>query len=162
MGTLVWRAVAFAALAHTGHKRKYTGHSYINGHLIPVLDAVAGETFDPEVQAAAVLHDVIEDTETTHYRLVLLFGQRVADLVLELTDVFTHEAYPEINRARRKGLEAGRMATISDDAKLIKLADIANNTADIVANDPKFAVVYLAEKAVMLAQITGVDPDAEV
>jgi (p)ppGpp synthase/HD superfamily hydrolase len=53
---------------------------------------------------AAWLHDTVEDTGMTVERLTMLFGPAVANLVGELTDVYTHEAYPHFNREKRKTL----------------------------------------------------------
>lgn len=67
-----------------------------------------------------------------------------------LTDVYTSERHPELNRATRKGLERDRLAKASLQAQLIKVADLISNTRSIVAEDPKFAVTYLQEKAALL------------
>ena len=80
----------------------------------------------------------------------LCLGSTVAGLVLELTDVYTSAAYPQLNRAARKALECERLATVSAKAKLIKRMDIADNTKTIVACDPKFAKIYLREKEALL------------
>ena len=69
--------------------------------------------------------------------------------MLELTDVYTTDAYPHLNRKARKELETARLATVSTEAKLIKLADIAENTSSIVERDPGFSRVYHAEKGAM-------------
>jgi (p)ppGpp synthase/HD superfamily hydrolase len=75
-----------------------------------------------------------------------LFGIPVFRMVNDLTDQFTHEHYPEMNRAERKTLEAFRISEISGGALKVKLADLIHNTTDIVHNDPDFAVKYLQEK----------------
>ena len=105
---------------------------------------------------AALLHDTIEDTDTTYGRLWEVFGPDVAGLVQELTDVYTHEAYPNANRATRKSSEAQRLAGISREAKLIKWCDLADNTKTIVQHDPGFAKVYLHEKADLI-ELMGLD-----
>jgi hypothetical protein len=69
--------------------------------------------------------------------------------VLEVTDVYTTDAYSHLNRKARKELGTARLATVSAEAKLIKLADIADNTSSIVERDPGFARVNLAEKAAL-------------
>jgi (p)ppGpp synthase/HD superfamily hydrolase len=104
----------------------------------------------PEVVAAAVLHDTLEDTDTTVEELQKRFGPTVASLVSELTDEYTKTAYPHLNRSQRKTLEAGRLAEASQSAKLIKLCDLIDNTRSIVEHDPDFATVYLREKAAVL------------
>lgn len=140
------QATEFATKAHTGQKRKYTGDDYIV-HPIAVAKLVAEKGGNEDQIVAALLHDTVEDTDVTYMDVYDAFGHEVAALVLQLTDVFTHEAYPELNRAIRKGMEADRLAEVSDEAKLIKLCDMINNTSTIVEHDPKFAEVYLVEKA---------------
>jgi hypothetical protein len=58
-----------------------------------------------------------------------------------------------MNRAERKDAEARRLGRVSLEARVIKLADINDNTSSIVAHDPNFAKVYLREKAFVLAMI---------
>jgi (p)ppGpp synthase/HD superfamily hydrolase len=149
---LLDRAAEFAWEAHNGQTRKYSGEPYFV-HPNRVAHLVARETDDVEVIAAAYLHDVLEDTDTTAEELYAEFGARVTCFVIELTDQYTREVYPLLNRRERKKREADRMADISDEAKLIKRMDIADNTSDIVQNDPSFATVYLKEKAYLLERM---------
>lgn len=99
---------------------------------------------------AALLHDTLEDTELTEAAIAQTFGPSVLELVLELTDEYTSENYPGLNREQRKQREAERLARCSLEARVIKLADMEVNTSSIVAHDPGFAKVYLAEKARVL------------
>lgn len=142
-------ALAFATLKHHGQVRKYTGEPYVT-HCVAVAEEVRRRGGSPEVVTAALLHDTLEDTETTGVELLDKFGPVVARLVEELTDEFTKQKYPELNRAQRKLAEAARLGQISASAKLIKLCDLADNTRSIVEHDPDFAVVYLREKAAVL------------
>lgn len=153
MTDLVFKAMEFAEFKHAEQKRKYTGLPYFT-HLHNVAVLVGKRTNKPELVAAAYLHDTLEDTDTTYHELVIVFGEEIANLVLELTDVFTSEAYPDWNRAIRKAKECARLATVSDDAKLIKRCDIEDNTADIEVNDPGFAKTYLPEKEAILRVIS--------
>jgi (p)ppGpp synthase/HD superfamily hydrolase len=141
----IQQATVFATQAHAGQKRKYTGEDYIV-HPIAVAELVRERGGDEDQIIAALLHDTVEDTNTTIEDIEREFGIVVATFVEELTDVFTHEAYPDNNRAQRKCWEADRLATISDKAKLIKLCDMIDNTSTIVENDHSFARVYLKEK----------------
>ena len=150
----ILRAASFASMAHIGQVRKYTGDPYII-HPISVAISVSERTDDEDTICAALLHDVIEDTEVTPRQVTEHFGKPVSDLVQELTDVYTREAYPSMNRRARKIAETQRLAGISARAKLIKVCDIADNTSSIVQYDPGFAVVYLEEKAAMLAVLTS-------
>lgn len=154
-------AVEFARLGHESisQKRKYTGEPYIV-HPVSVLRILVdhGDTFSPEL-IASPLHDLIEDVWPKTGRfgqndIIHDFGYEVAGIVTELTDVFTKEAYPGLNRAARKTFEARRIATISDAALRVKLADLIDNTADIYVNDRKFALeAYLPEKTEILRLI---------
>ena len=145
MMDMIRYATEFATQAHAGQKRKYTGDDYIV-HPIAVAKMVSDSGGSEDQIMAAILHDTIEDTDVFYGQLWKVFGKTVADLVQELTDVFTHEAFPLANRALRKSKEADRLATISDEAKLIKLCDMIDNTSSIVEHDPDFAKVYLVEK----------------
>jgi guanosine-3',5'-bis(diphosphate) 3'-pyrophosphohydrolase len=144
----ILKAIAFAAKAHGEQKRKYTGEPYIV-HPIAVAQ-ILGNIFPDYVIIAAILHDTVEDTPATPQSISENFGYKVAGLVKELTDVFTKEEYPGLNRAQRKSCECDRIATISFEAKSIKLADLIDNTESIVLHDPGFAKTYLAEKQDML------------
>jgi len=68
----------------------------------------------------------------------------------ELTDVYTTESYPDVNRKGRKELEAMRLGRISRKGQTIKYADLLDNGMDIMSNDPKFGEVYLKEKEQIL------------
>lgn len=158
-GTKLQNASLFAALAHglKGQTRKYTGDPYIV-HPLEVLEIYydfAREKVDEDVACACVLHDVIEDTDFTYEDIVRMFGYQVAEYVLQLTDVFTPENCPNLNRKTRKELEADRIGSISIRAQQIKVCDLISNTKDIVANAEKpFAFMYLEEKMNVLNQLS--------
>jgi guanosine-3',5'-bis(diphosphate) 3'-pyrophosphohydrolase len=84
---------------------------------------------DERILIAAILHDTIEDTETTEQELIRDFGKEVADIVMEVTDDKT------LSKAERKQLQIEHAATISRRAKVVKLADKICNLRDI-ANSP--------------------------
>ncbi len=129
---LVIQAAHFAADKHRDQRRKGVRNTpYIN-HPLEVaerLNRVAGIE-DAAVLAAAILHDTIEDTETTKAELVRLFGPEIADWVDELSDPvgLTWQA--------RKRHEIDHAARLSPTAKLIKLSDKTSNVADTVTNPP--------------------------
>jgi len=149
----------FADHAHRGQKRKYTGEEYIQ-HPIAVALAVR-EQFpdDSSMVCAALLHDVLEDTDVDHAQLRAflhrtcnsLAAERILKLVVELTDVYTNEDFEYLNRAERKLREADRLSSVSYDAQCIKRADIADNSLSINEHDPKFAAVFNSEKALLLS-----------
>lgn len=147
------KAISFASAAHRDQVRKYTGEAYVT-HPIAVGKALAADGWADDIVIAGILHDVLEDTEFTRDDIRVAFGSYVLALVVQLTDVFTKEDYPHLNRKARKTAEADRLALCSAEAKAIKLADIKDNTASIIAHDPGFAKVYLAEKAYLVARIT--------
>lgn len=151
--SLVSRAMRFAAVAHDGQYRKYTGEDYWY-HCKNVAALVEAADGDYAQVAAAWLHDTLEDTPVTYADIDREFGKDVADLVVELTDVYTKKEFPFANRMVRKGWETERLSRVSDRAKTIKICDIADNTRDIVENDPKFSIIYLKEKAAMLEVLT--------
>ena len=150
--SIVEKAINFATAAHQGQTRKYDNEPYIV-HPIAVSKMVADMTNDPEMIAAAVLHDVVEDTEVTGEEIHKLFGDRVAELVYDLTDQFTKENYPNFNRKKRKQLEAVRLGKCSKDVQLIKICDMADNTKSIIKDDPGFASLFLREKSYILEQM---------
>ena len=108
--------------------------------------------------AAALLHDVLEDTKVTHSEMraflhtvySIQIAEKILSIVVELTDVYTHESFPNMNRKERKSFEALRLAYASDDAKKVKLVDIEHNSESILKEDPKFAKVFLQEKEELL------------
>lgn len=146
-------AFDFATAAHAGAVRKYTGMPYIT-HPIAVADIVRAVPHTDEMLAAAYLHDVVEDTDVTLDEIEDKFGREVAELVYWLTDTTT----PEVgDRRTRKATYRAHLAGAPNAAKTIKLADLINNTESIVEHDPKFARVYLAEKAELLTVLEGGD-----
>lgn len=146
------RAIIFAAQAHAGQKRKYTGLPYLT-HPLEVLTILASaENVTEDMQCAAVLHDVIEDTHVVCSEIWIEFGGLVADMVLALTEMESPG-----NRATRKAAEARRLGGERAEVQTIKVADLISNTATIVEYDPGFAKVYLAEKMVLLNALTKAD-----
>lgn len=144
-------ALTVAYLVHAGQRRKYTGEPYIT-HPIAVAGILKDcGIVDPEVIAAAILHDTIEDTSIRYADIYTALGKRVADLVLEVTDVSKPE---HGNRSVRKAIDRKHIAAASVDGKNIKLADLIHNTASIVQYDPKFAKTYLVEKRFLLEVLT--------
>ena len=144
---LVLRAASFAAEAHKGQVRKYTGQPYIV-HPIEVMNIVASVPHTDAMLCAALLHDTVEDCGVTLEQIKELFGPEVEDLVFWLTDPPKGES--GMNRAMRKELSRQRLEIAPPEAQTIKLADLISNTASIVKHDPDFAVVYLREKAELL------------
>ena len=154
MENVVAKALDFATKAHGDQVRKYTGEPYTN-HLVEVMNIVRTVKSDDSMLAAALLHDTIEDTSVTEADVKKEFGDRIAQLVVELTDISKPE---DGNRATRKAMDRDKLAKVSDDAQTIKLADLISNGKDIAINDPKFAKVFLNEKRQLLKVLDRGDP----
>ena len=124
-------AAAFAAHKHRDQRRKDANASpYINHPLeLARVLSVEGGVVDPTTLIAALLHDTIEDTDTTAAEVDSEFGTAVCGVVQEVTDDRT------LPKAERKRLQVEHAASISDRAKLVKLADKICNLRD-VANSP--------------------------
>jgi len=129
---LLLKAAHFAAKKHRDQRRKDKAVSpYIN-HPISVARIISeiGNVEDPEVLAAALLHDTLEDTETTPEELVENFGDRVCRLVQEVTDD------KDLDKPIRKQLQIEHAKELSEGAALIKLGDKISNVTDITKTPP--------------------------
>jgi len=125
-------ALHFSARKHRQQRRKDPDHTpYIN-HPIELLNILANEANinDPVILVGALLHDTVEDTETTLAEITHLFGEAVATIVEELTD---DKSLP---KATRKQLQVEHFAHVSDCAKLVKLADKIANVRDMAIAPP--------------------------
>jgi guanosine-3',5'-bis(diphosphate) 3'-pyrophosphohydrolase len=125
-------ATAFAAHKHRDQRRKDAKASpYIN-HPIALTNVLANEAAiaDVVVLMAALLHDTIEDTDTTAEELKNHFGAEVAVIVVQVTDDKT------LKKSERKRQQVLHASSISNQAKLVKLADKICNLRDITAAPP--------------------------
>jgi len=142
----------FADHAHGDQTRKYTPERYIV-HPVRVMETLRSYDLGLPVLAAALLHDVLEDTTTTSQEIVLFLrtlmdnkeAEETVSLVEELTDVYVKSDYPQWNRKYRKMKELDRIAKTSPTSQTIKYADIIDNTNEITIKDPDFAPRYLKE-----------------
>ncbi len=127
----VVRALWFAARAHREQKRKGSGEPYVN-HLIEVVELLTrvAEVRDRELLSAAVLHDVLEDTEVTAEEIEAEFGPRVRQVVEALTDD------KQLPKEVRKELQVEHMRDASACVRLVKLADHTSNVASLPASWP--------------------------
>ncbi len=156
------KAVAFAADKHRNQRRKDTEASpYIN-HPITLANVLANEggVSDVVVLCAAVLHDTIEDTKTTADELTAIFGERIASVVVEVTDD------KSLDKATRKQRQVEHAPHISREAKLVKLADKICNLRDILASPPadwsaQRKQEYFDWAARVVAGVRGVNPQLE-
>ncbi len=120
------RAIAYAAARHSGTFRKGTNIPYIT-HPMEAAKVVSALTDDEEVIAAAVLHDVLEDTDTDYKELESLFGERIASLVAEESENKRKNESPESTWKIRKQEAIGRLKAAGHEAKLIALGDKLSN-----------------------------------
>ncbi len=129
---LIFRALAFSAHKHRDQRRKDAQASpYIN-HPIALANVLRNEggVSDRTVICAALLHDTLEDTETSAEELQREFGKRISGVVLEVTD---DKLLP---RQERKRLQIEHASGLSRSAKLVKLADKICNLRDVASNPP--------------------------
>ena len=156
------QALAFASEKHR-HQRRKDAHAspYIN-HPIALADVLVNEAgvIDSDVLCAAILHDTIEDTETTAEELRARFGPRITAIVLEVTDDTS------LSSQVRKQRQIEYAPRASREAKLVKLADKICNLRDILASPPanwgvqrKRAYFDWAQQ--VIAGVRGVHPGLE-
>lgn len=129
---LILRALDFASDKHRDQRRKDVNATpYIN-HPIDLANVLVNEggVTDTDVIVAALLHDTVEDTETTFEELNEYFGAKITGIVREVTDDKCLEKH------ERKQHQVNHAPHISDQAKLVKLADKICNLRDITADPP--------------------------
>ena len=132
LGT-VFKALAFAARKHRDQRRKDAEASpYIN-HPIALADVLCNEGKITDVQtiSAAILHDTLEDTETSAAEIGLNFGKEIRDIVLEVSDDKT------LPKAERKRMQIEHAVHASHRARLVKLADKICNLRDVARCPPE-------------------------
>ncbi len=161
--SLIFKALSFASERHRDQRRKDPHKTpYIN-HPIDVMVNLweLGSIHDAETLAAALLHDVIEDTETYPCEIEQHFGKKVLALVEEVTD---DKSLP---KRIRKHLQVENAANKSTQAKQIKLADKLCNVQDIGKNSPKGwskmqCIEYLDWAEEVVKGLRGVNEELEL
>ena len=130
--TLILKAAQFAAEQHRDQRRKDIHASPYIIHPISVALAISqiGGVDDPEILAAALLHDTLEDTKTEPEDLEAEFGKKVCEYVLDVTDDKT------LLKDERKSRQIEHAKKISKGAALIKLGDKISNVTDVIDNPP--------------------------
>ena len=159
---ILLKALAFAAHKHKDQRRRDVDASpYIN-HPISLADILCNEAHitDVETICGALLHDTVEDTETSDTELEHMFGRTIRDIVMDVTD---DKSLP---KAARKQAQIDHAANISDKAKLIKLADKISNLRDVVDNAPvdwslERRQNYFDWARAVIDQVRGVHPGLE-
>ena len=159
---LLLKALAFAAHKHKDQRRKDPDASpYIN-HPISLANILCneGHVTDIEVICGALLHDTVEDTETTEEELNDEFGKAICSIVMEVTDDKT------LSGPERKRLQVEHAAHASDKAKLVKLADKIANLRDLASNPPAHWPLerrqrYFDWAKAVIDQVRGIHPVLE-
>jgi (p)ppGpp synthase/HD superfamily hydrolase len=160
-------AIALARKYHHGQYRKYTQPGMppeeFFVHPFSVYERVRDVPGSDEVvQAAAVLHDVVEDTACTLDEIVFHCGEAVASIVDELTNrASVDPEVKKLRRAERKQIDRDRLAKASVWAKKIKLIDRAYNLRDMGGAPDKFKAIYLNESRSLYSVLCGVDETLE-
>jgi (p)ppGpp synthase/HD superfamily hydrolase len=154
----VMDAAVYAALKHQYQRRSgYSRLPYIN-HLLKAADTlirIGGER-DETLLVAAVLHDVLEDTDATAEELAQRFSPEAAAIVQELTDDMS------LPYMQRKWLQVERAHLLSEKARKIRLADKSTNIRDIFTYPLDWTwekkADYLANSIEVAARIRGLNP----
>ena len=126
MGKILDQAIVFATKAHEGQFRKGTQVPYIL-HPMEAGAIIGTMTTDEEVIAGAVLHDVVEDTETTVEDVIRLFGERIGSLVASESENKREDFPAESTWKIRKQETLDHLSTASIDVKMITLGDKLSN-----------------------------------
>ena len=156
----------FADQAHGDQERKFETGPYII-HPVRVMEMVKNYSNDISLLAAALLHDVLEDTSTDIEEITeflnTVMSPAVANIttkyVHELTDIYTKDNYPAWNRKKRKGKEAERLSKISPEAQTIKYADILDNAESMQNAEESFRKKFLIECSNYLEAMKKGHPD---
>ena len=159
------KAAQFASQAHEGQVRKYTGMPYIC-HPARVAGRVAiHPEATEEMVMAAFLHDTVEDTQTTFKDIRFWFGNRVTNLVMDLTDpcctglADTCKGKP---REERKAIARGYIASACQESRIIKMVDRIDNLRDMPLTPPNsYTKMYLAESLLLAKAIGSADSELE-
>lgn len=157
----------FVKEQHAGELRKYTNEPY-HTHLWAVAEIIYSIGGNHWMICVALCHDLFENTNCTEKTLrnklkELGFSHLGVNFICRgvnyLTDYFTKERFPTMNRALRKEKEAKRLWSIPAVFQTIKYADLIDNTKSIVKHDPKFAELYLREKLFILSGMRKGSPE---
>jgi (p)ppGpp synthase/HD superfamily hydrolase len=146
---MVSQAKEFATLKHSGQFRKFSGEAYVE-HPKRVAQTILRYKNSKELDklmAAALLHDTIEDTETSLDEVKTLFGDLVASLVEELT------SDKELKVENKAEYLAQKMSGMTSWALVIKLADRLDNVSDLRHVNKSFRIKYIKETKYIISQL---------
>ncbi|MBQ2872843.1 MAG: bifunctional (p)ppGpp synthetase/guanosine-3',5'-bis(diphosphate) 3'-pyrophosphohydrolase [Bacilli bacterium] len=137
----VWDAISYATKMHQFQYR-HDGSNYIN-HPLRVANLVKKFKISSNIEdlyIAAILHDIIEDTEGTYYDIIKKYGPQVASIVLELTN--NDDLKKEVGKTKYLEL---KMKNMSSWALVIKLCDRLDNITDVISSTETFRNKYVRE-----------------
>jgi myo-inositol-1(or 4)-monophosphatase len=127
------KAAHFAISAHANTERRAKGFPYII-HPMEAAAIVATMTTDPELLAAAILHDTLEDTEVTFEELRSQFGNRVAYLVLAESNIKMNGILRQTTWRESKSRAVERLANASHEGKIVAMGDKLSNLRAIASD----------------------------
>lgn len=153
-------AAKFAARAHAGQLRKWTGAPYITHPARVAGRAILSPDADEAMVCAAWLHDTMEDCDVSAVVLEEFFGARVSSLVCWLTNA-SHGSKLPLPRAERKKLDREKLSGAPIEAKQIKLLDRIDNLRELpcTADAMGFAQLYAEESRLLVPVIADGSPE---
>ena len=120
------KAIKFAVDAHAGTERRGKGFPYVI-HVLEAMEIVASVTSDPELLAAAALHDTVEDTSVTLEQIRAEFGEKVSAIVEAESDKLDSSRSEQDSWRSRKQAAIERLASAPYEAKIVALGDKLSN-----------------------------------
>ncbi|KAM9996479.1 hypothetical protein ACTFIY_002686 [Dictyostelium cf. discoideum] len=125
------KSIDFSCKKHRDQRRKDShGTPYINHPIGVAYNLIKAGVYDSDILQAAILHDTIEDTQTTKEEIIKEFGERVASFVMDVTDD------KSLSKQERKKHQIEHALHIQNESKLVKMADKLFNLRDIQTNAP--------------------------
>lgn len=135
----LYQAVEFSAEKHLGQIRKDAEKTPYIVHPLGVAKLLweKGKVRDINVLVSALLHDTLEDTDATESEIESLFGQRVKEIVLEVTND------PLLSSQENKQRQIDHAPSLSTEGKLVKLADRLYNVQDLTPPPPSWSKEHI-------------------
>lgn len=137
-------ALLFATEKHKNQIRKFNGEPYVT-HPIRVANTVKEFTSDKNIIITALLHDTIEDTDTTREEIETNFGIEVANMVCALSN-----DKEELKRLGKTAYLTQKMNSLSDLELLVKLADSLDNISDLSHDNEQWSTRYLLQTDIII------------
>jgi len=158
----VKNAIAIAFSAHEGQYRKYGDKVPYIQHPLRVAFKVSRAMNGLIIPvAAAVLHDVLEDTDTPPHVISNACGDDVLWLVQELTNPSKLPEHRKKPRAERKRIDREHLKQVSHSAQIIKLCDRIDNLHDVSEGPADFRKLYAQESRLLLEVLSGANKELE-